>query len=415
MPRRGRSGRQQQSRFRVIAVPSIVNRRLELLEGIKFATGDVIYLVDSTAIWPPALLSHTLACFEDPSVGGVGVSSRVEPVGPKLGLAEAVADFQFSTDNLGAAATDHIDGGSLSFPSSTAAYRTVILRDPAFIDELTHEYWRRSRLDSGEDKFLGRWLVDCGWKTRFQYEKKAEVATCVPASSIARYLQHVTRCSRDRWRSDLRSLFVQRRIWTSHPYAATTMLAGMLDPFAILGSPFLIVYLIASGSSSEGFDGWTLFFTFFIWIHALQTLESLPLLFRNPRRIVYLPVWIVFSYLDAVSKFVALFSLGNVRLFSFVLAFVLMISIDYCSVIKVTWDTASGGNASASTSTAFPVVFGRSRENDTHTIGNEDDDSYLTRTVELEKMENAYEKGWSVNSPPLPSLPHKRRSPRLGG
>jgi cellulose synthase/poly-beta-1,6-N-acetylglucosamine synthase-like glycosyltransferase len=311
------SGAAGPSRFRVIAVPR-TSKRLQILEGIKFATGDIIYIVDPTTVWPSTLLSHTLTCFENPRVGAVGLSRRVEPSGPRLTLLEVMADFEFSTFNLEAAATEHIDGGSLGLSSSTAAYRTVILKDPAFIDEFTHERWRGSHLDSGDDEFLARWLLDCGWETRSQCRRQVEVATTVPLGALL--VRHMIRRSRDRWRSDLRSLFVRRRVWIRHPYVATTMLAGMVDPFVVLVSPILIIYLVASGKSTSSqpdtyaVHGGTLVFAFFVWIHAIQTLELLSHLYRRPRHVLYLPVWMAFSYLAATAKMVALFTIANVRI-----------------------------------------------------------------------------------------------------
>jgi hypothetical protein len=42
-----------------------------------------------------------------------------------------------------------------------------------------------------------------------------------------RFLKQVLRWTRNTWRSDLRSLFMERHIWTAHPYVAFTMVGPL--------------------------------------------------------------------------------------------------------------------------------------------------------------------------------------------
>jgi hypothetical protein len=78
-------------------------------------------------------------------------------------------------------------------------------------------------LNSGDDKFLTRWMVSHGWSTYIQCCKEAELLSTMKPNW--RFLKQVLRWTRNTWRSDMRSLFTERYIWTAHPYVAFTMVS----------------------------------------------------------------------------------------------------------------------------------------------------------------------------------------------
>jgi len=210
-------------RIRVITVP-YANKRLQMVKGIKEVTTDIIVFADDDAIWPPTLLPYVLACFEDQKVGGVGTSQRVQPCGEKFTVWEVLAAFRLTIRNIEISASTHIDGGVCCLSGRTAAYRTVILKDPEFIHGFTHDYWLdKYHLNSGDDKFLTRWMVSHGWSTYIQCCKEAELLSTMKPNW--RFLKQVLRWTRNTWRSDMRSLFTERHIWTAHPYVAFTMVS----------------------------------------------------------------------------------------------------------------------------------------------------------------------------------------------
>lgn len=228
-------------RIRVITVP-YANKRLQMVKGIKEVTTDIIVFADDDAIWPPTLLPYVLACFEDQKVGGVGTSQRVQPVGSKFTVWEVLAAFRLTIRNIEIAASTHIDGGVCCLSGRTAAYRTVILKDPEFIHGFTHDYWLdRYHLNSGDDKFLTRWMVSHGWSTYIQCCKEAELLSTMKPNW--RFLKQVLRWTRNTWRSDMRSLFTERYIWTAHPYVAFTMVSQVVINFRLRVSQCLFFRL----------------------------------------------------------------------------------------------------------------------------------------------------------------------------
>ena len=245
-------------RIRVVAVP-FANKRLQMARGIKEVTTDIIVFADDDAIWPPALLPYVLACFEDQKIGGVGTSQRVQPIGEKFTVWETLAAFRLTIRNIEIAASTHIDGGVCCLSGRTAAYRTVILKDPEFIYGFTHDYWLdKYHLNSGDDKFLTRWMVSHGWSTYIQCCQEAELLSTMKPNW--RFLKQVLRWTRNTWRSDMRSLFMERHIWISHPYVAFTMVCHLapmfsrsltdtqvdklFNPFTLLAGPCLVFLLM---------------------------------------------------------------------------------------------------------------------------------------------------------------------------
>lgn len=299
-------------RIRVLTVP-FANKRLQMAHGIRNATTDIIVFADDDAIWPPTMLPYILACFEDQKVGGVGTSQRVQPVGKKMTVWEVLAAFRLTIRNIEIASSTHIDGGIPCLSGRTAAYRTIILKDPDFLHGFTHDYWLgKYQLNSGDDKFLTRWMVSHGWSTYVQCCKEAELLSTMKPNW--RFLKQVLRWTRNTWRSDLRSLFMERHIWASHPYVAYTMVDKLFNPLTLLVGPTLVSYLIYKSTIPLDQGGyhlpwWNIVASYMVWLLATRTAKLLPHLWHQPEHIIYVPAFIIFGYYFAIMKIYALFTL----------------------------------------------------------------------------------------------------------
>ncbi|KJA15479.1 glycosyltransferase family 2 protein [Hypholoma sublateritium FD-334 SS-4] len=317
-------------RIRVLTVP-FANKRLQMSHGIKNTTTDIIVFADDDAIWPPTMLPYMLACFEDQKVGGVGTSQRVQQVGNRMTVWEVLAAFRLTIRNIEIASSTHIDGGIPCLSGRTAAYRTVILKDPEFLHGFTHDYWLgKYQLNSGDDKFLTRWMVSHGWNTYVQCCKEVELLSTMKPNW--RFLKQVLRWTRNTWRSDLRSLFTERYIWTSHPYVAYTMVDKLFNPLTLLVGPVLVSYLIYKSTIPIDQGGyhlpwWNILLSYFVWLSATRTLKLLPHLWYQPEHVIYVPAFIAFGYYFAIMKIYAL-----------------------CTLHETGWGTRAGiGDASAAT------------------------------------------------------------------
>jgi cellulose synthase/poly-beta-1,6-N-acetylglucosamine synthase-like glycosyltransferase len=303
------------ARIRVLTVP-FANKRLQMSHGIKNTTTDIIVFADDDAIWPPTLLPYTLACFEDQRVGGVGTGQRVQPCGERFTVWEVLAAFRLTIRNIEISSSTHIDGGLPCLSGRTAAYRTVILKDPEFLHGFTHDYWLgKYHLNSGDDKFLTRWMISHGWSTYVQCCKEAELLSTMKPNW--RFLKQVLRWTRNTWRSDLRSLFMERYIWTTHPYVAYTMVDKLFNPFTLLVGPVLVavvVYKSTKPVENGGFHlpWWNVIISYMVWLTATRTAKLLPHLWWRPQDIIYVPAFIAFGYYFSIMKVYALVTLHEV-------------------------------------------------------------------------------------------------------
>ncbi|KAE9400315.1 hypothetical protein BT96DRAFT_965400 [Gymnopus androsaceus JB14] len=292
-------------RIRVLTVP-FANKRLQMSHGIRNTTTDIIVFADDDAIWPPTLLPYVLACFEDQKVGGVGTSQRMT-------VWEVLAAFRLSIRNIEIACSTHIDGGLPCLSGRTAAYRTIILKDPDFLHGFTHDFWLgKYQLNSGDDKFLTRWLVSHGWSTYVQCCKEAELLSTMKPNW--RFLKQVLRWTRNTWRSDIRSLFTERYIWTAHPYVAYTMVDKLFNPFTLLAGPCLVGYVVYKSTIPTEHGGyhlpwWNVLCSYLAWLLATRTAKLLPHLWYRPQDIIHVPAFIIFGYYFAIMKLYALFTL----------------------------------------------------------------------------------------------------------
>ncbi|GAA6012857.1 hypothetical protein JCM11491_006203 [Sporobolomyces phaffii] len=314
----GTLGRDGNGRVRVFGVDK-ANKRKQMVEGIKRTETDIIVFADDDAMWPPRLLPFVLACFEDLSIGGVGTSQVVAPLRAtgKLTVWETLAAFRLSIRNVEIAASSYLDGGVPCLSGRTAAYRSIILKDPEFITQFTNDFWLgKYHLNSGDDKFLTRWCVSHGWKTWVQVCKGAELRSTMKDDWT--FLKQVLRWTRNTWRSDLRSIFIERHIWTAHPYVAYSMIDKFLNPFTLLAGPALVMFLCARSAANDPIQGvyvlpvWNILLSWCLWLTATRTAKLAPHLWNRPMDVIYVPVWVAFGYYFSVMKLYALFTLHEV-------------------------------------------------------------------------------------------------------
>ncbi|KAK3804597.1 MAG: glycosyltransferase like family 2-domain-containing protein [Benniella sp.] len=296
------------TRIRVLTVPK-ANKRLQMVEGIRNTTSEIIVFADDDAIWQPTCLEYILACFEDPNMGGVGTSQTVKSVGRYQTVWEVLAGFRLTIRNIEIAASTHIDGGVCCLSGRTAAYRTCILQDPRFQYEFTHDFWLgKYPLNSGDDKFLTRWMVYHGWNTYVQVCKEAELLSTF--KNNWRFIKQVLRWTRNTWRSDFRSLFTERVIWRRHPYVAFTMVDKIFNPITLLSGPISVIVMAADGKFHLPL--WDIVISYVVWLMMTRIVKLLPHLFKRPQDIIWVPAFLIFGYYFAVMKIYALFTLHEV-------------------------------------------------------------------------------------------------------
>ncbi|ORX94150.1 polysaccharide synthase [Basidiobolus meristosporus CBS 931.73] len=295
-------------KIRVLTVAK-ANKRLQMIEGVRRTTTEILVFVDDDAIWPPTLLQYVLACFEDRRMGGVGTSQSVKAVDRRQTIWEVLAGFRLTQRNIEVAASTHIDGGVCCLSGRTAAYRTAILKDPVFIHSFTNDLWLdKYPLNSGDDKFLTRWMVNHGWSTFVQVCPEAELLSTF--KNNWRFLKQVLRWTRNTWRSDIRSLCTERVIWRRYPFVAFTMLDKFFNPFTLLAGPLLVLSLCVKAYKGQyHLPLWVVILSYIFWLLITRCIKLLPHFWRRPQDIVYVPAFLLFNYYFAIMKLYALCTL----------------------------------------------------------------------------------------------------------
>lgn len=282
---------------KVPVVPRITHRsgkREALIDGIRMVNTPFVTLIDSDTIFEPGVVPHLLAPFADPRIGGSAPRQKV--LEPKT-IVQRVYNIQL--EERYDVEMPFLDRGGLTttcISGRTGMYRTDAVRER--LSDLEFEYFWGTRCVSGDDKCLTRIIQRDGWKVK--YQSTALVWTHA-APDVKTYLKQRTRWTRNTWRSDLKAIFDDRRwIWQNR-YLAFHSIDRFIQPFTlILGPIFLFTALIA------GFFGAAVLFL--CWVLVTRLLKILPHLSREPRSLLILPFYIVFTYVIALIKIYALFT-----------------------------------------------------------------------------------------------------------
>ncbi len=288
--------KQYKTKCRLLVTPK-PGKRAALCDGMEKASGDLIVLVDSDTIWDKDVLEKTLPYFAHPEIGGATVSQRIQNP-------DTVGNVMFDL-LLWVRYREEVPfllglGNAFNTLSGrTAFYRreAILSEDHDNLHDLRHEFFMGTRGISGDDKRLTHLILEQGWHTA--YVKGTTVYT-PGLGSIKKFMKQRLRWTRNSWRADLRAV-ARGWVW-SHPTLAIFMIDRFVQPFFMLIGP--VVFTIALIHREWLFAGILLAW----WL--LSRFVRLFGYFRaHPRRLVYLPAYIVYGYVNAVVKIYALATL----------------------------------------------------------------------------------------------------------
>ncbi|KAI1342957.1 polysaccharide synthase [Xylariaceae sp. FL0016] len=222
----------QAAKIRLLSTP-IVNKRVQMIEGVNAARGSILATVDDHILWTENMLEHMLPCFEDPQIGGVGPSTDVYIPADRqnqdcITVAETIATRM---------AWKRKGGGGMAFAATdwvwilagtTTLFRTTILQDPKFQHAHQHDYWMGHKLAVGDDTFISRWLQRHGWMLAIQAMPETMIARTMHTTSAA-YIKQNLRWERSTIQSHWRTLWEVRDIW-NRPYALVKTIERCVRP-----------------------------------------------------------------------------------------------------------------------------------------------------------------------------------------
>jgi cellulose synthase/poly-beta-1,6-N-acetylglucosamine synthase-like glycosyltransferase/LysM repeat protein len=281
---------------RLIVTPK-PGKRAALCDGIEHATGDLIALVDSDTIWSKGVRGQFLPYFADPQMGGVTVAQRISnPNSVSNVLFDILLWNRYHEEvpfllGLGNAYN--------TLSGRTAVYRRQALLNDQYdnVHSLTHEFFVNARAISGDDKRLSHLILEQGWKVDFAPDA---VVYTQGMDRLRIFLKQRLRWTRNSWRADLRA--VKRRWVFRYPVLAYFMIDRFVQPFLMLLGPTAVVIAAIHHQ-------WLFVSVLLAWWCISRTVRLLDYFRQYPRRIVYLPAYILYSYTNAILKIYALMTI----------------------------------------------------------------------------------------------------------
>ncbi len=278
---------------RLIVTPK-PGKRAALCDGIERATGDLVALVDSDTLWADNVRESTLPYFTDPKMGGVTVPQRVSNPDTISNVL-----FDMLLWNRYREEVPFLLGLGKAY--NTLSGRTAIYRREALINEhydnvhdLMHEFFMNARAISGDDKRLSHLILEQGWKVG--YSPNTVVYT-QGLGHFKKFMKQRLRWTRNSWRADLRAI---RRGWVfRYPVLAYFMLDRFVQPFFMLLGPTAAVI----GAIQHR---WILVSVLVCWWLISRTVRLFSYFRHYPKRLIYLPAWVVYTYTNAIVKVYAL-------------------------------------------------------------------------------------------------------------
>ncbi|KAF4546846.1 Hypothetical protein D9617_173g015910 [Elsinoe fawcettii] len=284
------------------------NKRRQMCRAIPEVMTKITIFADDDVIWPTTLVPWMLAPFENEKIGAVGTcQGLVRPKNPTLWT--FLGSLYLERRNFDCSACSNIDGGLPCLSGRTVAYRTRILQEERFTFDFTNETWRTYQLNADDDNFMTRWMFNHGWEIKMQYDKACKIQTTLKGGPW--YLKQCLRWVRSNWRSNLTSMFVDRRCWWTHPWTTYAVFQTTLTAWAFLDPVlFYLIYRASETWNLEYRTGIRVFAAIWIFLFA-KTIKLIGHYIRYPTDVALLPISILFGYIHGIIKLVGLCTLSE--------------------------------------------------------------------------------------------------------
>jgi glycosyltransferase involved in cell wall biosynthesis len=277
-------------------------KRPALLTGLKATRTKLIAFVDDDVQWVDTFLEFLVAPFQNPKIGGVGVK-QVARVKGIFDIIQILADMRLAVRYLELRASTAMDKGCSCISGRTGCYRTDILQTEDFYEYFIHEKFCGMQLQSGDDKCVTRYMYKTGHKTYHQFGENCKLSTSFETGM--KFLKQNLRWSRNTWRSDIKCIFVERYIWKICPITAFMLLDKMITPFTMMFGLIYIPVLTIMGGNYWLIIAWC------VWLVVSRSIKLCYYIWDHPLHIIYIPLFIPFSYILAMVRIYTLLTLND--------------------------------------------------------------------------------------------------------
>jgi len=186
-------------------------------------------------------------------------------------------------------------------------FRVALFQTDDFHEKFMNEHFFNALQLSGDDKCLTRMCINSDYKLYHQINEACTLSTQFESGTTL--LKQILRWSRNSWRSDLKLLFAERKVWRKSPWLAFVLIDKMISPFTMIYGPIIIIYLFIRDNNLFILLG------FLAYVLIGRTLKAIFYFMDRPRRplywVLHIPTFIVAQYLGAFVKIWALCTLQN--------------------------------------------------------------------------------------------------------
>lgn len=275
-------------------------KRPALAAGIKKTTTKLVVLADDDVKWSKQFLGKLIAPFQhSDKIGGVGCK-QIGRYAHFFDVFRVLADMRLAVRYLELMATTTLDKGASCISGRTGAYRTEIIQNEKFYDYFLNEKFFGMQLQSGDDKCLTRFVMNEGYDVYHQLRDSCRLSTSFKNGRD--FIRQLLRWSRNTWRSDIKSVFIERKSWRRHPFTLYFMFDKMITPFFLLFGLFFVTITILVNGKYYAFVPWA------IWLFVTRCIKLSYYLVHKPIFILYIPVFILFQFFTAFLRIYTLFT-----------------------------------------------------------------------------------------------------------
>jgi hypothetical protein len=286
---------------------------MQVAHAVPQVATDLTVLIDDSVVWPSENFLPTLiAPFETMTVGLVGTSKLVHRVTPGnwsfASVCNLVGCLYLTRHNFEIRASNAVPGdhGVFVVSGRTAAHRTRVLQDRAFLRAFTNErffFGLFGPLNADDDNFITRWYVTRRWDIKIQYGTDANIKTSL-GTSYVKLASQLLRWARTTWRSNPALLLRGGRVvWLDQPWSVFSIYLASLTNFALVVDPLLVwTFRQTAWYHKYGSTG-VLYLV--VWILLTKLVKTFAHFVRHPADIPLIPVCILFGYLHSFIKLYA--------------------------------------------------------------------------------------------------------------
>ncbi|KAH3905530.1 hypothetical protein HBI56_200340 [Parastagonospora nodorum] len=271
----------------------VASRREQTAHAMKYVDTPLLILQDDHTYWPNknSFLQFTLAPFEEPSAGAVGVGLEARHRQHAFSLAgfwNFLGMIYLVRRHYEYCGTFGIDCGE--YLNERVCFGLV---GPLNVDD---------------DKFHTRWLVEHDWNIKLQAGPETMMTT--ELGEWPKFNEQVSRWLGTSVRSNPRHL-IHRKSWIRHPYTTWTLLVWFVRMSLVL-EPLMFWLLHAVLKAHDQLQHFRVAtVTLYAFITAMKFVKILAHFKKHPTDVVYFPGYVIYGYWCTPVKIWALLTWWN--------------------------------------------------------------------------------------------------------